>query len=62
MLPFLQPLLDIGWSGGAMVLGKLSVPVRPTNMACRGAGGGGQIESNIGFRCRQRNPNPRVNG
>ena len=38
-----------GWSGGAMVLGKLPVPVRPTNLDCSregptalavGAGGG----------------------
>ena len=32
----LFPIYDVlhiqGWSGGAMVLGKLSVPVRPINL------------------------------
>ena len=30
-----------GWSGGAIVLGKLPVPGRPTILITVGAGGGG---------------------
>ena len=45
-----SPLLQVGWSGGAMVLGKLPVPGRPTILItvgqgpialAVGAGGGG---------------------
>ena len=49
-MDLLYPLLKMGWSGGAMVLGKLPVPGRPTILItvgqgpiapAVGAGGGG---------------------
>ena len=58
--PLSPPLWERGWSGGAMVLGKLPVPGRPANLdysraraycACSGCGWGlfGHFFSRLSF-------------